>query len=246
MPRLGNDMVHSPTSPDLSPISTTSALLTPTDLSPAKQFDQKLPPTFDFNGGLRHIDSSNSLLFETGYRLQDAVPHGSQGFWSSSPSLSPDSGYFPSFEPFTDAPHAAVARGQPLFASQSQLERRRLDSNVLPPSLPPLTWGGQRYRTTSEWLKADDVAERGLQFTTDSAFRSSQGPQASPPARQGSQGHEVSGHTTSSHSVVLNGHHSLSTSCRSCIPHQLPLTISSSVASSSRLTNKHRSFCSRS
>ncbi len=188
-------MAHSPTSPDLSPISTTSALLTPTDLSPAKHFDHKLPSTFDFNGALRSSDS-NSLLFETGYRLQDGVPHGSQGFWSSSQSqsqsLSPDSGYFPGFEPFSDAPHAAVSRGHPLFASQSQsqFERRRVESDVLPQSLPPLTWGGQRYRTTSEWLKADDVAERGLQFTTESAFRSSQRsqPQAQ---RQGSQAHEV-------------------------------------------------------
>ncbi|KAI0713113.1 ARM repeat-containing protein [Cerioporus squamosus] len=191
VPRLRSDMAHSPTSPDLSPISTTSALLTPTDLSPAKQFDQKLPPTFDFNAGLRPSDSSNSLLFETGFRLQDGVPHGSQGFWSSSQSLSHDSGYSPTFEPFSDAAHVAVSRGQPLFASQSQLqqERRRVESNVLPQSLPPLTWGGQRYRTTSEWLKADDVAERGLQFTTESAFRSSQcsQPQAQ---RQGSQAHE--------------------------------------------------------
>ncbi|RPD82853.1 ARM repeat-containing protein [Lentinus tigrinus ALCF2SS1-7] len=188
LPRLRSDLAHSPTSPDLSPISTTSALLTPTDLSPAKQFDQKLPPTFDFNGALRSSDS-NSLLFETGYRLQDGVP-GSQGFWSSSQSLSPDSGYFPSFEPFIDAPHAPVSRGQP-FAPQSQLERRRLETNVLPQSLPPLTWGGQRYRTTSEWLKADDVAERGLQFTTDSTFRTSQASQApSQPQRQGSQAHE--------------------------------------------------------
>ncbi|TFK90063.1 ARM repeat-containing protein [Polyporus arcularius HHB13444] len=192
VPRLRSDMAYSPTSPDLSPISTTSALLTPTDLSPAKHFDHKLPSTFDFNGGLRSSDS-NSLLFETGYRFQDGVPHGSQGFWSSSQSqsLSPDSGYLPGFEPFSDAPHAAVSRGHPLFASQSQsqFERRRVESDVLPQSLPPLTWGGQRYRTTSEWLKADDVAERGLQFTTESAFRSSQAsqPQAQ---RQGSQAHE--------------------------------------------------------
>ncbi|KAI0756443.1 ARM repeat-containing protein [Daedaleopsis nitida] len=188
VPRFRSDIAHSPTSPDLSPISTTSALLTPTDLSPAKTFDQKLPPTFDFNGAIRPGDP-NSLMFEAGYRAQDAL-HGPQGLWPSSQPLPYETGYFPTFEPFSSSPST---RGQSLFPSQSQLERNRLETNVLPSSLPPLSWGGQRYRTSSEWLQADDIVERTMPFAANEpVFRSAQSqPQALTSPRHGSsQPHE--------------------------------------------------------
>lgn len=188
-PKMRNDLAHSPTSPDLSPISTTSALLTPTDLSPAKMFDQKLPSNFEFHSSGRSGDN-NSLLFETGYRLQDSL-HGPQGFWSSSPSFNSEAGYFPTFEPF---PESSSMRGQPPFPPQSQVDRRRLvESTVLPPSLPPLSWGGQRLRpSTTEWLKADDIVERPSPFAAnETMFRSTQAQQAPSQRHGSSQAHEV-------------------------------------------------------
>lgn len=182
-----------PTSPDLSPISTTSALLTPTDLSPAtKTFDQKLPPHFDFNGVFRHSDN-NSLMFETGFR--DGSHISQTAPWPSAQSFNPDGGYFTDLEPFLESSAPSMPRGQGLFPLSPQSERRRLESNVLPPSLPPLSWAGQRTRTSSsEWLKADSAADRGLHLgTSDSGFRSIPTQQVLPPQRQTSaQVHEVS------------------------------------------------------
>ncbi|KAM5539962.1 hypothetical protein V8D89_006465 [Ganoderma adspersum] len=185
-PRIRSDFIHSPTSPDLSPISTTSALLTPTDLSPAKTFDQKLPPTFDFNAVLRPGEN-NSLMFESGYRGPDIVQGSQASFWSTSPSYSPDAGYFPAFEPFSDASAHTISRGQPLPLSQPSADRRRVETNVLPPTLPPLSWSGQqRCRTSSDWLKADDLGDRGLQLgVNEIVFRSTQ-TQSVPPQRQSS------------------------------------------------------------
>ena len=198
-PRMMSDLSHSPTSPDLSPISTTSALLTPTDLSPAKTFDQKLPPGFEFTGPMRAGD--NSLMFETGCRVQEGT-HASM--WAPSQSYSPDTGYFPSFEPFSEGPAIATSRSQPVFSSH--VERRRLESTILPPTLPPLSWANQRLRTSSDWLKADDLGERGLQFNaappSDSAFRVPQASQM-PSHRQGQpQTHEVRARTVTATGVL--------------------------------------------
>lgn len=132
-------------------------------------------------------------MFESGYRGPD-IAQGSQGsFWSTSPSYSPDAGYFPAFEPFADASAHTISRGQPLRLSQPSADRRRVETNVLPPTLPPLSWGGQRCRTSSDWLKADDVGDRGLHIAAnETVFRSTQ-TQSVPPQRQSSgQVHEVS------------------------------------------------------
>ncbi|TBU26856.1 ARM repeat-containing protein [Dichomitus squalens] len=189
-PRIRSDLVHSPTSPDLSPISTTSALLTPTDMSPAKTFDQKLPPTFDFNAVLRPPEN-NLLMFEGGYRGPEIAQGTQASIWANPQAYNSEAGYFQTFEPFPESSPHSVSRGQPLPLSQVQAERRQLETNVLPPTLPPLSWGGQRLRNSSDWLKADDIIDRGAQFhATETAFRSTQA-QSGPPHRQASsQVHE--------------------------------------------------------
>ena len=189
--RLKNDLSHSPTSPDLSPISTSSALLTPTDLSPAKAFDQKLPPSCDFGGSHRSSEHS-SLLFETGYRMHDGGVAPQVSFLPASQPYAPEVGYFPQFDPFLSSPVAPGPRGQSNFSPSAPAERRRLDSVVLPPSLPPLSWNQQRYRTASEWLRTDDGGDRAPQYPSgDVLFRSFQ-THSAPPQRQGPPTHEVS------------------------------------------------------
>ncbi|KAH9897702.1 ARM repeat-containing protein [Cubamyces lactineus] len=185
--RLKHDLSHSPTSPDLSPISTTSALLTPTDLSPAKAFDQKLPPSCDFGGSHR---SSDSLLFEIGYRMHDGGVGPQASFLPPSQPYAPEVGYFPQFDPFLSSPIAPGPRGQSNFSPSAPVERRRLDSVVLPPSLPPLSWNQQRFRTASEWLRTDDSGDRVPQYANgDVLFRSFQ-THSAPPQRQGPPAHE--------------------------------------------------------
>ncbi|KAI0354687.1 ARM repeat-containing protein [Trametes cingulata] len=187
--RLKNDLSHSPTSPDQSPTSTTSALLTPTDLSPAKTFDQKVLPTFDFHGAHRPGDN-NSLMFESGFRMADGGYEPQGSLYSAPQPLGPEGGYFPHFEPFLDNSLAPPSRGPSLLSSSAQPDRRRLDSMVLPPALPPLSWGGQRLRTSSEWLRADEGGERGIAFVSgETLFRSATGHSTSS-HRQGSQVHE--------------------------------------------------------
>lgn len=132
-------------------------------------------------------------MFESGYRGPDIVQGSQASFWSTSPSYSPDAGYFPAFEPFSDASAHTISRGQPLPLSQPSADRRRVETNVLPPTLPPLSWSGQqRCRTSSDWLKADDIGDRGLQLgANETVFRSTQ-TQSVPPQRQSSgQVHEV-------------------------------------------------------
>ncbi|KAI0640145.1 ARM repeat-containing protein [Trametes polyzona] len=191
--RLKNYSSNSPASPDLSPISTTSALLTPTDLSPAKTFDQKALPTFDLHG-MRHPGDNNSLMFETGYRLQDGGMSLQNSFYSASQSIGPDGGYFPQFEPFSDNHPPPPSRSHPLFhavAPPLPSERRRLESSTLPPSLSPPAWSQHRMRPPTDWLRADEGLDRGgLSFaTSDQLFRTMQ-PHAVPAPRQSAQVHE--------------------------------------------------------
>ncbi|OJT09567.1 Meiotic coiled-coil protein 2 [Trametes pubescens] len=171
--RFKNDYSHSPTSPDLSPISTTSALLTPTDLSPAKTFDQKALPPFDFSGMHRPSDN-NSLMFETGYRMQDGGMGLQGSFYPASQNFGSEAGYSPGFEPFSDNPFTHPSRGPSLFPSAVPVDRRRLESATLPPPLSPPSWAQQR-RPSSEWLRADEGPDRGLAFIGgDASFRSPQ------------------------------------------------------------------------
>jgi pumilio RNA-binding family len=59
---LSHPVDLSPSSPDLSPISTTSPLLTPTDLSPARSFDIKFNAPYDLRRPASHLSQSSLLL----------------------------------------------------------------------------------------------------------------------------------------------------------------------------------------
>ncbi|GBE77603.1 ARM repeat-containing protein [Sparassis crispa] len=144
----------SPTSPDLSPISNTSALLTPTDLSPAKMFDPKFAH-YDFGGV--YSSQPNDRLFET------SAPHGyhdglagSNLFRNSSSSFPSsrnasafraESNAFPVFEPFSEGPSPAPSAAP--FLRDSHSIRHRVDSSPVSPAY------SQRLRTSSEWVNEE-------------------------------------------------------------------------------------------
>ncbi|GJE97809.1 ARM repeat-containing protein [Phanerochaete sordida] len=142
-------------SPDVSPISTTSALLTPPELSPAKPYgDWKFNPAYDF-GSAAQLQGSNALLFETEsqHRYQELFNPMQNSYDKPSIAQSADpfqtsARAFGSFEPFAD--RASFSTDS--FPRGDLDPSTRQDSNLLHPS-----WSHQRVRTSSsEWAKTDD------------------------------------------------------------------------------------------
>lgn len=142
------DPTSSTASPDLSPVSTTSVLLTPND-SPAKSFDPKLGGPFDY--GQPYHARSNSLLFETGVPsryLDLAAANDTPSFQYNHLQSEPITFTNPFFEPFSDRPPTAPTAPGLLSLPQSQL---RGDTMAQPP------WGSQRLRSSSsEWARDED------------------------------------------------------------------------------------------
>lgn len=141
-------------SPDVSPISTTSALLTPPELSPAKAYGEwKFNPTYDFNSTYQS-QNNNALLFETDpqHRYPEVLSKAtSAGFRPSvvlpAESFHPSGRSFSAFEPFSDRQLFPPGEAFPRLDSSS-----RQDPGLLHPS-----WSHQRVRTSSaDWLKAED------------------------------------------------------------------------------------------
>lgn len=141
----------SPTSPDLSPVSTTSALLTPTDLSPAKTFDPKFGQAYDM--GPVYQNHSNSLLFETGppHRLPEIIGSSQYRPPHSLSAFQTNPNFVPFFEPFLERaspmpPHPSIANISPLTGHP------RAESA----SSQSLAWMGQRSRSISEWTRQEE------------------------------------------------------------------------------------------
>jgi len=146
-------------SPDLSPISVTSSLLTPTDLSPAKNVDTKF--AYEFHPS---EPSAQGLMLDAGVPHFSDDPYASLSSHFQSSHVS--SAYpqlpnaYPFFEPFSDRPspapnmqsfpgvvHRVVNRGEPV---------------------PSVTWQHDRLPTSSEWLRSDDgVREQGSGIVSD-------------------------------------------------------------------------------
>lgn len=143
-------------SPDVSPVSTTSALLTPPDLSPAKAYGEwKFNPSFDF-GPAAQAQMNNALLFETDpqHRYQDVLGGGQPASFrpavvQTGDSFRPNDRAFASFEPFTEPSQFSVGDNYSRLESEPA---PRHDPGLLHPS-----WAHQRLRTSStEWAKVDD------------------------------------------------------------------------------------------
>ena len=143
--------ISSPASPGDSPFSTTSALLTPTEFSPAKSFDPKLSPAFDF--GPVYQTQPNSLLFETGIPqryLEMVNPDAVSVAPAQSDRFQHDSHTVPRFDPFSDRTTLAT--------SQAFLPPLQIPSQTRGESAPtsPYSWGAQRFRTSSEWVRPEE------------------------------------------------------------------------------------------
>jgi hypothetical protein len=176
-PSLSHSTDLSPSSPDFSPISTTSPLLTPTDLSPARSFDPKFNATYDLGRSAIH-SSESSLLFESNplKRLQD-MPSSDPSPYRPSHNQSP----YPLLEPPSDtclfSPQTYKAHNHPQPVAARRPE---------PPRGPSMTWRSQHQ--SSEWLRpteklfigetfghgaAENLAPSRLPFSTQHANQGS-------------------------------------------------------------------------
>ncbi|EKM61776.1 uncharacterized protein PHACADRAFT_169213 [Phanerochaete carnosa HHB-10118-sp] len=142
-------------SPDVSPISTTSALLTPPELSPAKPYgDWKFSPSYDFSSVPQTL-ANNTLLFETDplHRYQEVFNPQQSGYNKPATAQSADpfqssARAFGSFESFSERSSFSTET----FPRADLDSTSRHNSGLLHPS-----WPHQRIRTTSsEWTKTDD------------------------------------------------------------------------------------------
>lgn len=162
------DTASSAASPDLSPVSTTSALLTPND-SPAKPFDPKFVGSFDF--GQPYHSHTSSLLFETGVssRYHESATAGDSPTFHYG-QLQPENTFTnPFFEPFGDRPSTAPVTPGLLSLPQSHL---RVDPTGH-------LWGPQRLRSlSSEWTRAEEKSSQSFGTLdgepTSRAFQTSQ------------------------------------------------------------------------
>lgn len=133
----------SPSSPDFSPASVSSALLTPTDLSPPRSFDLKLNTSYEVGSSHPYLNQS-SLLFESSSpgRKQDHLESHLPSF-RTGPShtqmahamTSP----FPYFEPFSEPPTPTLATA----AAQTHYYAPASNSNSHTTYSPPLRRRGE-------------------------------------------------------------------------------------------------------
>lgn len=128
--------------PDLSPVSATSTLMTPTDLSPATGFD-KLNCHFDFT---QSVPPNQSLLFETSpSRLQ--VPSLSpthKSFYAEHGGVrSYNAINLPYVDPFSN-------RASSVYLPQNLSRGTDYTRSVIP------SWNGPHIVGGTDWLRAED------------------------------------------------------------------------------------------
>lgn len=140
-------------SPDVSPVSTTSALLTPPELSPAKPYgDWKFNPSYDF-APVPQSQTNNALLFETDppHRYQEVFNAQQSGhrpvIAQSADPFQSSARAFGSFEPFSESSFSSES-----FPCTDVNPSSRHDPGLLHPS-----WSHQRLRrSSSDWTKVED------------------------------------------------------------------------------------------
>jgi pumilio RNA-binding family len=224
----------SPSSPDFSPASVTSSLLTPTDLSPSRPgFDPKLHSPYELGQGVPYLPQS-SLLFD----------HTSPMSPSYRPQYPPSATAFPFFEPFSEPPTPAPPPQSHQHYNTPPV--RRMDSGR---PLPPMDWRlapQQQLQppSPSDWLLPDDKLEYNSGAVgLDEPLRSSFVYQH-PSIPQGPS-HEVDFPLVSTRTDT-DYMRSRSTFCRCCTHHRRHLITSSWPVSSSHRINKQASSFNKS
>ncbi|KAL4068844.1 armadillo-type protein [Scleroderma yunnanense] len=189
----GNDVANTGSgSPDLSPSSTTSTLLTPSDLSPAKApFELKLNPSYDVPSVTTVNVSPSSLLFDhaspvktrdymlpSNHNLHTRIPGTQMSCILPSGSLS---GSLSFLDPYADT-------ASPLLGTQSLSDAalpqfmRRADVSLA----QTMAWRQQQLYSSSDWLT--EVDQNGFSLSNlvaQDTLRASP-PQVLVPSRQGS------------------------------------------------------------
>ena len=126
--------------PDLSPVSATSALMTPTDLSPATGFDKL---NFDFT---QSMPPSQSLLFETSPPRLHVPSHSptQKSFYAEHGGVrSYNAINLPYVDPFST------------LTSSAYLPQNLSRGTDLTRSIAP-SWNGPHIVGGTDWLRADD------------------------------------------------------------------------------------------
>ncbi|KAI0248380.1 armadillo-type protein [Lactifluus subvellereus] len=168
--------LHINTPPDLSPISATSSLLTPTD-SPARTSCLKIDAPYDYHPS---IPSPQGLQLQTGaYRPQDVFSTQPSRFpppQHSYPYQLQDGVTF--YEPFAERPSPPSTFSPPAPSPMHVGDRR------VPPDLP---WFSDRIQPSTDWLRPDDcVRDRSSGLVAEEPSVPPQKTVSSSP--QGSQG----------------------------------------------------------
>ncbi|KAG9309115.1 ARM repeat-containing protein [Chiua virens] len=182
---VNGDTMNLPGSPDVSPSSTTSALLTPTDLSPAKTtFDLKVTPPYEVQSVPSSV-SPSSLLFDPGSPLKSrdflSVVNIPQSRFLEPPvSCALPSGGFPFFDQYLENASPALST-QPLYDSAFPQPARRTD-------LPTISSAPWRHQQIPEWRKAEEKLMSGFSIglSGEESLRTS--PSQNIFGRQGSAG----------------------------------------------------------
>jgi hypothetical protein len=207
--------INNNTSPDLSPISATSSLLTPTD-SPARASCLKIDIPYDHHPS---IPSPQGLQLQTGaYRAQD--------MFSTQPSRFPPPQLTYPFQPqegvaiYDQFPErssmlSTFPPGPPVPNSMHVSDRR------IPPDLH---WFSDRVQPPTDWLRPDDCTrDRSSGLVAEEPGISQKAASTSPQGAQGIlQGNEVKCRFlgASFKCALLTDDPSQSTSSRSCtLPH---------------------------
>lgn len=173
-------------SPDVSPSSTTSALLTPTDLSPAKtSFDLKVTPPYEVQSVPSNV-SPSSLLFDSGSPLKprdflSVVNLPQSRFLEPPVSCTLPSGGFPFFDQYLESTSPALAT-QPLYDSAVPQLVRRPDMSGVSSS----TWRHQQQ--APDWRRAEEKSMNDFSIGLPSEDSLRMSPSQNPFARQGSTG----------------------------------------------------------
>jgi pumilio RNA-binding family len=214
----------------VSPSSTASALLTPTDLSPAKTpFDLKITPPYEAPSVPCNV-SPSSLLFDPGSPLKardflSAVNIPSSRLLEPPVSCALPSGGFPFFDQYLESTSPALGT-QPLYDSAFPQLVRRSDLS----SVPSSTWRQQQQ--LPEWRRAEEklMSDFSIGLPGEDSLRTSPSQNAfGRHASAGAHSHEArhisfirNTYRLTCANVFLRSR-SPSTSCRSFTPPRLRL-----------------------
>ncbi|KAF9011374.1 armadillo-type protein [Cyathus striatus] len=176
-PPLTLDLTSSPKSPDFSPASVSSALLTPTDLSPPKSFDVKVQSSIEPSHSFPYLHQS-SLLFDQNYtsnaqRQQEPLLQPSSSFTSTASfsqlnatptAVSASSG---TFEPFAEPPTPAPQPAHTIYHSQSHSALNQLYSSPRQTlqRRPSIDWRLSQLRAQQEQFQQQQVFQLQQQIS---------------------------------------------------------------------------------